>query len=475
MSSYQFDRKMSLSFDELKEKGNDSVRQKKYRDAARYYTAALEINPRSHIAYSNRSLAYCKLGLFKDALTDANRCTELDPSFARGYLRKSVALTHLDKTKEAMNAAERGYQLRGSATICRDCVTQWLEANRLFHKGMVDEHLGQSGPPEEVIPKGCRIISEGYMTVLVNIIVSRMQPTTKGVKLEFMLAWLLTLLEELKRTLQLFGHTLGACAREWVESLSLVSRVDPSTSRVPTNVVELVLARASAFATWFDTSVDHSLYPIAQPIVSLMVVAVGVRCISLNLINIEHPVTVLSCQACLPFFERAPLITAVYTQQRLCLYKELLEAFSSFTYTYNAVERQLGEKVIKSIESVLKQQQVDEFLTRICEKAITIARLRLRSTPGYDPVQYALECGKALSQIRKKPPKNLKSHVLQKMDALKNVHVPFDVSQDSPLDMMEAKMIALYESMLDLASSAGQLSFFQRLKFLPCLLLHSSM
>ena len=70
------------------------------------WNSPLEIDPRSHIGYSNRSLAHCKLGLFKDALTDANRCTELDPSFARGYLRKSVALTHLDKTEEAMKAAE---------------------------------------------------------------------------------------------------------------------------------------------------------------------------------------------------------------------------------------------------------------------------------------------------------------------------------------------------------------------------------
>ena len=450
---------MSFSFDELKKKGNDSVRQKKYRDAVRYYTAALEVDPRSHVAYSNRSLAYSKLGLFKDALNDANRCTELDPAFARGHLRKSVALTHLDMTKEAMKAAAEGYKLRGSAAICRDCVQQWLEANRLLHKEIVDKCFGQSGPPEQVIPKGCRVISENYLTVLVNVIVCRMQPTTKGVKLELVLTWILTMLEELEQIFQLFGHTLGACAREWVESLSLVSTVDPSTSRVPTDIVELVQARASAFATWFDTSVDHNLYPIAQPIMSLIVVAVGIRCISLNLINIEQPVTVVSCQACLPFFDRAPLTTAVYVQQRLCLYKELLEAFSAVTYKYNDAERQLGAKVIESMEKVIKEYPVDDFLTKICEKAVTIAQLRLRPTPGYDPIQYALECGKAMSHILKKTPEDLKSHVLQKMDALQSDCFPVNISPDTTLlDILEAKLLALYEDMLDLASCAGQSS-----------------
>jgi len=451
---------MSLSFEELKEKGNDSVRQKNYRDAVRYYTAALEVNPRSHIGYSNRSLAYSKLSLFKDALHDANKCTELDPSFARGHLRKSVALTHLDLTEEAMTAAETGYKLRGSESICRDCVTQWLEANRRFHKELVDKCLGQSGPPEEVVPKGCRVISEDYMNVLLNIILCRLQPTSRGVKLEFMLAWMLTLLEELKRILQLFGHTLGECAREWVESFSLTTGVDPSTSRVPANVVELMLARASAFAVWFDTSVDHILYPIVQPIMSLMVAAVAVRCISLNFINIDQPLTVVCCRACLPFFEKAPLTTAVYIQQRLCLCKELLEAFSSVTYEFNDVERQFGEKITKSMESLIKEYPEDVYLTRICENAIAIAQIRLHATPGYDPVQYAEECGKVVKQIRKKPPENLESYVVQKMDALKSVDIPFDISQDIPLDSSEAKMLAFYEDMLELASHAGQLLHF---------------
>ena len=46
-----------MSFDELKQKGNDCVKQKKYTEAIEFYTAALKVDPSSHAVYSNRSLA----------------------------------------------------------------------------------------------------------------------------------------------------------------------------------------------------------------------------------------------------------------------------------------------------------------------------------------------------------------------------------------------------------------------------------
>ena len=81
-----------MSHDELKEKGNECIRQKNYKDAALYYTSALSKDPCSHTVFSNRSLAYSKLQQFESALQDANKCVELAPNFARGCLRKSVAL-----------------------------------------------------------------------------------------------------------------------------------------------------------------------------------------------------------------------------------------------------------------------------------------------------------------------------------------------------------------------------------------------
>ena len=444
---------MSLSFEELKEKGNDSVRQQNYGDAVKYYSAALELDPNSHTAYSNRSLAHSKLARFEDALHDANQCTELDPSFARGFLRKSVALTHLGMGKEAMEAAEQGYKLRGSQTICRDCVAQWLEANRLFNMEMVHKCLEDIGPEEDIIPNGCRIISDEYMTIFLNVFLCRLQSATTMVSAKVMLTCLLKLLDELERILLLFGHTLGTCARQWLESLSFASVVNPSTSKVPAEAVELVLARASEFATWFDASVDHSLFPILQPIVSLVSLAISARCISLNMLNVEQHITLITCRACLPFFEKAPLTTQVYLLQHLALYKELLEAFGTINYKMSAIEIRFGEEAMKATEKLIEKCPLDEVSMEVREKAtvsISLAQIRLRQTPKYDPVQFAPESGKAISRIGKKSPEKLKSYVLKKMDSLRAV---LAVPPDAPEEKMGEDS---YEDMQDLASCIGK-------------------
>ena len=137
-----------MSHDELKEKGNECIRQKNYKDAALYlYTSALSKDPSSHTVFSNRSLAYSKLQQFESALQDANKCIELAPNFARGYLRKSVALIGLGENSKALGAAEQGYKLRGSDTICQCCVVQWLEANDNLLKEKVDRCLQEIDLP----------------------------------------------------------------------------------------------------------------------------------------------------------------------------------------------------------------------------------------------------------------------------------------------------------------------------------------
>ena len=65
-----------MSCDELKQKGNDCIRQKNYAEAIEFYTQALGANPSSHAVYSNRSLAYSSVGDFERALQDATKCLE---------------------------------------------------------------------------------------------------------------------------------------------------------------------------------------------------------------------------------------------------------------------------------------------------------------------------------------------------------------------------------------------------------------
>ena len=130
-----------MSCDELKQKGNDCIRQKNYAEAIEFYTQALGANPSSHAVYSNRSLAYSSVGDFERALQDATKCLDLAPTFARGYLRKAVALSGLMKYEDTMVAAQEGYKLRGSDAISRDCVSQWVKANQAIYSSLVEQKL----------------------------------------------------------------------------------------------------------------------------------------------------------------------------------------------------------------------------------------------------------------------------------------------------------------------------------------------
>ena len=86
-----------MSHDELKAKGNQFFTENKYDEAVECYTEALTLQPFSHVAFSNRSAAYIKLGKYQKGLADAIQCISLSPKFARGYLRKATALNLLGK------------------------------------------------------------------------------------------------------------------------------------------------------------------------------------------------------------------------------------------------------------------------------------------------------------------------------------------------------------------------------------------
>lgn len=96
---------------ELKTLGNKAFGEKKFSDAAEQYTKALALDPFDHVFYSNRSACYSEMQGAKDperALRDAERCVTLNPEFAKGFSRKSLALFNLGRYPEAEAAAAAG-------------------------------------------------------------------------------------------------------------------------------------------------------------------------------------------------------------------------------------------------------------------------------------------------------------------------------------------------------------------------------
>ncbi|XP_078448093.1 hsp70-Hsp90 organizing protein 2-like [Wolffia australiana] len=127
----QYDPKLA---DEEREKGNDMFKQQKYPEAVKHYTEALRRNPKDPRVYSNRAACYTKLGALPEGLKDAEKCIELDPSFAKGYTRKGAIQFFMKEYDKALETYQEGLKHDANNTELIDgvrrCVEQINKTNR---------------------------------------------------------------------------------------------------------------------------------------------------------------------------------------------------------------------------------------------------------------------------------------------------------------------------------------------------------
>ena len=72
-----------LKVEELKNSGNEALKNGRIDEAVNLYTQAIELDKENHVLYSNRSAAYCKGGQFEKALNDAETTIDLKPDWAK--------------------------------------------------------------------------------------------------------------------------------------------------------------------------------------------------------------------------------------------------------------------------------------------------------------------------------------------------------------------------------------------------------
>ena len=77
--------------EEFKAKGNKALQERRYDEAVVEYTKAIELAPDNEVLYSNRSAAYLSKGDASAALSDAQKCVELKPTWAKGHGRVAAA------------------------------------------------------------------------------------------------------------------------------------------------------------------------------------------------------------------------------------------------------------------------------------------------------------------------------------------------------------------------------------------------
>jgi stress-induced-phosphoprotein 1 len=96
--------------EEYKAKGNDALVAKKFSEAIKHYSDAINVDGTNHVYYSNRSAAYLSKNDATNALNDANACIGLKPDFAKGYSRKGAALHTLKRYNDSIKAYEEGLE-----------------------------------------------------------------------------------------------------------------------------------------------------------------------------------------------------------------------------------------------------------------------------------------------------------------------------------------------------------------------------
>mmetsp|Transcript_2032 Transcript_2032/g.3172 ORF Transcript_2032/g.3172 Transcript_2032/m.3172 type:complete len:580 (+) Transcript_2032:75-1814(+) len=98
---------------EEREKGNAFFKQMKYPEAVAAYAEALKrgppsVNPEAHKLFSNLATCYTKLGAYPDGVKAADKCIELEPSFAKGYSRKGTLQFLMKEYEKAMETFGAG-------------------------------------------------------------------------------------------------------------------------------------------------------------------------------------------------------------------------------------------------------------------------------------------------------------------------------------------------------------------------------
>eukprot|EP00941_MAST-03F_sp_MAST-3F-sp1_P005033 g5033.t1 len=115
----------------LRENGSAFLESGDWNAAEKAYTRCIQLHKdeRLHMDYTNRSICRFELGLYEDALADAKKSVELNPTWIKGYLYQGQALAELHRYIDARNVCEAGLALAksGAGGIDNDLVDDFEE------------------------------------------------------------------------------------------------------------------------------------------------------------------------------------------------------------------------------------------------------------------------------------------------------------------------------------------------------------
>ena len=409
---------MAALAESLKVEGNLLFKEGKFLEAREKYTESLKHDSCSSIVYSNRSLTSIKLKDYDWALLDAQESVRLDPGWAKGFLRKAVALQGLDRHAEVMQTAAEGFKVCGEGQMKRELVTLWLKANQ-----------AQNALPPGCIelPRGIVVMSQEYLYVLACL----MQSLSGESPLGFTSAvqCLNSCAVQMEEVLLAFGETVSPVIRNWAKDLPReVYPHDTIDSERRVQLMQEIKLGGEAFNSFINRDIDPALYPVLRPILGLVVLVVLNRTNILTECNTGHVAAELMNSALLPLFEESILATDDYYSMyvgRLC---SILDSFVGRGYELPTDERTAVENYCKKLEKVIKsypggmpEQQKDE---QLAERALSNVRHNALMPLSLSLPKVALTSSWSVElagQIVKEKPLEVRSYIVKHLQDLESV------------------------------------------------------
>ncbi|GMM34955.1 Hsp90 cochaperone [Saccharomycopsis crataegensis] len=116
--------------DELKALGNKAFSGKDFATAVQYFTKAINVSSTpNHVLYSNRSACYTSMREYSKALSDAEECVKINPTWAKGYNRVAAAELGLNKLDDADAAYKKALSLDPANAMAKEGLKQ-VESTR---------------------------------------------------------------------------------------------------------------------------------------------------------------------------------------------------------------------------------------------------------------------------------------------------------------------------------------------------------
>lgn len=95
----------------LKNEGNELMKQEKFKEALEIYNKAIEIDKNNAVFYCNRAAAYSKLSDFVNSIEDCKNALKIDPTYSKAWGRLGLALLSNNQVEEAYEAYNKAIQL----------------------------------------------------------------------------------------------------------------------------------------------------------------------------------------------------------------------------------------------------------------------------------------------------------------------------------------------------------------------------